>query len=79
MKGEILFDSTPPAPVRRITMKLYICITRDKYELPVAVAESARELAEMRGVQSSTVLSSISHEKEGLYKSMYKLVEVEDD
>lgn len=60
-------------------MKLYICVTRDKYELPVAVAESARELAEMRGVQSSTVLSSISHEKEGLYKSMYKLVEVEDE
>lgn len=60
-------------------MKLYICVTRDKYELPVAVAESARELAEMRGVQSSTVLSSISHEKEGLYKSVYKLVEVEDD
>lgn len=60
-------------------MKLYICVTRDKYELPVAVAESARGLAEMRGVQSSTVLSSISHEKEGLYKSVYKLVEVEDD
>lgn len=60
-------------------MKLYLRVTRDKYELPVAVADSAKELAEMCSVSNSTILSAISHEKAGRWKSQYKLVEVEDE
>lgn len=61
-------------------MKLYLCVTRDKYELPVAVADSPKELAEMRGVSNTTILSAISHVKSGFTgNSIYKLVEVEDD
>ena len=60
-------------------MKLYLRVTRDRYELPTAVADSAKELAEMCGVSNSTILSAISHEKAGRWKSQYKLVEVEDE
>ena len=60
-------------------MKLYLRVTRDKYELPEAVAESPRELAQMTGVSRATILSSISHEKAGRWKSIYKLMEVDDD
>ena len=61
-------------------MKLYLRVTKDKYELPVAVADSPRELAKMCGVAKSGILSAISHEKSGrTHSSIYKLVEVEDD
>lgn len=60
-------------------MKLYICITRDKYELPVAVADTQGELAKMCGVSKATVTSSLSHQRHGRWKSIYKEVEVEDD
>ena len=37
-------------------MKLYIKTTMDDLELPVAVAESAKELAEMTGTTAASVL-----------------------
>lgn len=54
-------------------MKLYIAYSRDKYHLPVAVADSAGELARMIGKSKNTVLSAISH---GI--TAYAKVEVED-
>lgn len=36
-------------------------VTNDKYRLPVAVADSAVELARLVGATKNTVLSSISH------------------
>lgn len=61
-------------------MKLYLRVTKDKYELPIAVADSPRELAQMLGVTRASILSSISHAKSGRLKSSsYKVVEVEDD
>ena len=64
----------------RIQMKLYLRVTKDKYELPVAVADSPRELAKMTGVSRDTILSSLSHVKDGrIRNSIYKMVEVEDD
>ena len=61
-------------------MKLYLRVTKDKYELPVAVADSPRELAQMIGVSRDTILSSLSHVKAGqIRNSIYKLVEVEDE
>lgn len=34
---------------------LYICVTKDKYRLPIAVADSPTELAEMLGVHRTSV------------------------
>lgn len=39
----------------------YMKVTNDKYRLPVAVADSAAELARLVGATKNTVLSSISH------------------
>lgn len=39
----------------------YMKVTNDKYRLPVAVADSAGELARIVGATKNTVLSSISH------------------
>lgn len=43
--------------------KLYIAATPDRYELPVAVADTPEELANHLGVTRYTVLSVISHAK----------------
>lgn len=55
-------------------MKLYLRTTTDALELPVAVAGSAKELAELTGTTAASVLSSISHGHKG-----WERVEVEDD
>lgn len=60
-------------------MVLYLEVTTDKYELPVAVADSPSELARIRNVSTNTVNSAISHEKAGVHKSKYKKVVVEDE
>ena len=39
----------------------YIKVTNDKYRLPIAIADSAGELARIVGATKNTVLSSISH------------------
>lgn len=59
-------------------MTLYIKVTQDKFELPIAVADTARELADMVGTSKNTVYSSIWHEKNGNTWSNYKKVEVEE-
>lgn len=48
-------------------MTVYIRVTRDKFELPVAIANSVDELARICGTTRGTVLSSISHKK-GTYR-----------
>lgn len=55
-------------------LKLYLRVTDDQYELPVAVAESPTELARMLGIRQNNVTSSISHKVK-----TYCVVEVEDD
>ena len=55
-------------------MHVYLKTTLDEYELPVAVADTARELAEMVGTSQSVIYSSISHKHRGYYK-----VELEED
>lgn len=47
---------------------LYIKTTLDKYELPIAVADSAKELAEILGVKTDTVYAQISKKRRGWYK-----------
>lgn len=57
---------------------MYIAITKDKYELPIAVADTAKELAEMVGTKPNTVLSAISHEHSRGSNSMFKKVLIDE-
>ena len=43
--------------IRKVWMK----VTKDKYQLPVAVADSPGELAEMCGIKKATMQSWMSH------------------
>lgn len=55
-------------------MRLYVKTTSDRLRLPVAVAESTKELAEMLGISVKSVRTSYSHKC-----GTYYIVEVEDD
>jgi len=55
-------------------MKLYMRVTSDKYELPLAVAESKRELAKIQGLTPNAVYSAYS-----LGSKTYLIVEVDDE
>lgn len=48
--------------------KLYLKTTTDELELPVAVAESAAELASMLGKTKDVVQSSIAHHYAGWHR-----------
>ena len=56
-------------------MTLYLKVTKDKYELPVAIADSKAELADMLGVDRTSVYRGLKH-REGV--SMYVKVEADD-
>lgn len=62
-------------------MFLYLKTTTDEYELPLAVAESAGELAELTGISKASAASIISRLKNGKKEGTrcYHIVEVEDD
>ena len=53
-------------------VKLYVRSTGDRLDLPLAVADSAAELARMLGTTEGSVMSSISHGHKG-----WERVEVE--
>lgn len=56
---------------------LYMMVTDDELELPLVVADSAQELADIIGRNVNTIYSGISHEKHGRIKrSIYKKVEI---
>ena len=58
---------------------IYLKVTQDKYELPLFVAEGAKELAEYEGVKVNTIYSSISHYERGDTKSTpYRRVRLEE-
>ena len=60
--------------------RLYVATTKDKYELPEIVADSTLELSQFMGVRKNSVDSAISKQKHGVRrKSMYVVVEIEDD
>jgi hypothetical protein len=54
---------------------LYLKVTKDKYELPVAIADSKAELADMLGVDRTSVYRGLKRRKG---ESVYIAVEVED-
>lgn len=59
-------------------MTLWMEVTMDEYELPVAVAGSAEELARKNGKTRHNIYSAISHARARGYRSRYVKVEVED-
>ena len=63
----------------RQAMTLYIKVTSDEYELPLAVGDTVRELAKMLGVKSDSIYSQMSHSKHNGYFCSYQKVEVDDE
>ena len=51
-------------------MNMYIYVSRDRYELPLAVCDSSRELAQFLGLRPETVSSDMSRSRHG--KSAYR-------
>ena len=60
-------------------MYVYMKITTDRYELPVAVADTGEELAEICGVSRNNVYNTIRKARINGYRCQYVRVEVEDD
>lgn len=54
-------------------MPVYIATTKDKYELPIAVADSPRELSRQLGVTESAICRGVKRDERGL-TSTYKRV-----
>lgn len=50
-------------------MDVYIEVTRDKFELPIRIADSVKELAKLAGVTPNNVSSAISHYEHRAQKS----------
>ena len=61
-------------------MKLWLKITSDELELPVAVAETAGELSKMLGVSKNSIYASYSRFRNGdRTTSIYREVDIQDD
>jgi len=58
-------------------MTVYERVTHDKYELPLAVADSEQELAEILGVSISAVSHGLKRYRTGV-NSIYQEVEIEE-
>lgn len=58
---------------------VYMKVTKDRFELPIVVADSAYELARLCGVNVSVILHSVSTQSKRIIKnSQYKKVWVSD-
>ena len=61
-------------------MKLYIRVTKDKYEHITAVADTQRELARICGVKENTIATSLHFARTGEWGwCQYRVVEVDDE
>ena len=61
-------------------MAIWMKVTKDEYELPIAVADTAGELAMMLNVTVNSIMSGISHMKhDGTWTAYRKVEEDEQD
>lgn len=60
-------------------MYVYMKVTPDRYELPVAVADSGYELAKICGVSTNNVYNAMRKARLNGYRCQYVRVEVEDE
>lgn len=59
---------------------VYMKITRDEYELPLAIANSAAELARILGLKPKTVINSMSRARTGRrHSTQYIRVNVSEE
>ena len=58
---------------------IWLLVDLDYYELPLAVANSASELARICGVTTSTIHSARSHAKATGQRCKYQMVESEEE
>lgn len=61
-------------------MTLWMAVTPDKYELPIAVADTALELGRMLGAKGNLISKIYCMHNKGIYTNWkkYKIVKVED-
>lgn len=57
---------------------VFMMITKDRYELPLAVADTRRELGRMLGVSPITIANSITRAGNNGQKSQYIRVDFPD-
>lgn len=60
-------------------MNVYMEVTKDIYELPVAIADTVKELARIRNVNPLTISSTMVHCRKRGHRSKYVRVVIEDD
>lgn len=58
---------------------LYMQITQDELELPLAVADSSEELGRMIGKSGNAVISAIVNAKKNGYRSQYVKVPIQEE
>lgn len=60
--------------------KLYIAVSKDEYELPIAVADSQASLARMLGIQPNAIHKQMHFARTGKWKwCQYREVEIDDE
>ncbi len=60
--------------------KLYMAVTPDRYELPLAVCRSADELGQAFGITGHTVMVSLCRKDDGRKRgAKFLRIEVEED
>ena len=55
--------------------KLYVAVTKDRYELPMFIADTQTQLSEMIGVHPSAISRSIK--RGSIVQEEYRVVEVD--
>ena len=59
---------------------VWMAVWQDKFSLPVAIADTAKELAELLGTTENNVKSSASKGKHGVYKNpRYIAVRIDEE
>lgn len=59
-------------------MVVYMQVTKDEYELPVAIADTVAELAMLTGIKPNSISTSISKAKKYKRKSQYVKIEIDE-
>ena len=58
---------------------VWMKVSDDEYELPVAVADSLAALARLCGVTEASICSSMSKARHGIRKTLYRRVRIDLD
>ena len=58
-------------------MYIWMMVTRDKYELPLAIADIARELAELTGLHKTSIMKGALSYEAGSKCSRFRKVRVD--